>query len=390
MRMPEMDGTQFLELVKQRWPDVVRLLLTGYADIGSTIGAINRGEIYRYITKPWDDNDICLIVQQALERQGLLREKARLEALTQEQNQKLQESNNWLETKVAERTAELRVANDKLKDSFLTSIKVFSTLLEMRGGNLAGHSRRVAELCRKIASAMHLDHKQTQEIFVAGLLHEIGKVGFGDELLNTPVASMTPEQLDSYRKHSLSAEQLLMPLAELQHSVECISAQFERYDGAGFPDHLEGDAIPIGARILMLASDFDNMQIGTLTQRKLTPDEAKIIIQHGSGSRYDPRVVDTFVQILWPSTPKAPAEPSMYDEVAKSSQALQAGMVLARDLMTPQGLMMLSAKHVLDERLIKKLRDYEYASRVKLTAHILVPKTAENLSALPPHPRPIP
>lgn len=374
MRMPEMDGAQFLEQAKQRWPDTVRLLLTGYADISSTIGAINRGEIYRYITKPWDDTDICLIVRQALERQALALEKARLEALTQQQNEALQALNASLEAKVAERTAELKVANDKLKDSFITSIKVFSTLMEMRGGNLAGHSRRVADLCRKIAQKLGLDSKQVQEVFVAGLLHEIGKVGFADELLNTPVAMMTPEQLDAYRKHSLHAEQLLMPLQDLQKSAEYISAQFERFDGSGFPAHLAGEDIPLGARILILASDYDNMQIGTLTQRCLTPGESKIIIVHGSGKRYDPRVVEAFKETIWPTAPKPEPQESPYDEMPALSSALTSGMVLSRDLITPNGLLMLSAKHVLDQRLIDKIVDYERFNRMELTAYIRVPK----------------
>lgn len=374
MRMPEMDGAQFLEQVKLRWPGTVRLLLTGYADISSTIGAINRGEIYRYITKPWDDTDISLIVRQALERHALALEKARLEALTQQQNEALQVLNASLETKVSERTAELKVANDKLRDSFITSIKVFSTLIEMRGGNLAGHSRRVADLCRKIAQKLGMDSKQVQEMFVAGLLHEIGKVGFADELLNTPVAMMTPEQLEAYRKHSLNAEQLLMPLPDLQKSAEYICAQFERFDGSGFPGHLAGEDIPLGARILVLASDYDNMQIGTLTQRRLTAEESKIIIIHGSGKRYDPRVVEAFKEILWPTVPKPEPEKSPYDELAALSPALTSGMVLARDLITPNGLLMLSAKHVLDQRLIDKIVDYERSTGMELTAYIRVPK----------------
>lgn len=76
MRMPEMDGARFLELVRECWPDTMRLLLTGYADVNSIIEAINRGEIHRYITKPWDDNDIVLIVRQALERKALEQEKS--------------------------------------------------------------------------------------------------------------------------------------------------------------------------------------------------------------------------------------------------------------------------------------------------------------------------
>ena len=126
MRMPEMNGAQFLEKVRENWPDTVRILLTGYADIGSTIEAINKGQIYRYISKPWEDNDIVITVRQALERRELEREKARLEELTRVQNEELKELNANLENKVRERTEELRqamldlqAAHEKLKKGFM-------------------------------------------------------------------------------------------------------------------------------------------------------------------------------------------------------------------------------------------------------------------------------
>ena len=377
MRMPEMDGAQFLEQVRSRWPDTVRLLLTGYSDITSVIEAINRGEIYRYITKPWDDNDIVLIVRQALERKALELEKKRLEALSIRQNEELKALNASLEAKVEARTAQLSVANDslqsaneKLKTSFVTSIKVFSTLIEMRGGNLSGHSRRVADLSRRIAQKLQLDSKQVQEIFVAGLLHEIGKVGFADVLLSTPVAMMKPPQMDAYRKHAVQAEQLLLPLQDLRGASEIISAQFERFDGTGFPERLAEDKIPIGARILTLASDFDNMQIGTLTQRHLTPEEARIIIVHSSGKRYDPNVVTAFVEVLGGAS-REEAEKERISEMAVIARDLQVGMVLSRDLITPNGLLMLSADHVLDARIISRIINFEKSGGMQLIAYIL-------------------
>ena len=378
MRMPEMDGAQFLAQVRVRWPDTVRLLLTGHSDINAIIDAINRGEIYRYITKPWDDNDIVLIVRQALERQALEHEKKRLEALTTRQNEELKALNASLEAKVEARTTELRIANESLQDanerlksSFITSIKVFSTLMEMRGGNLAGHSRRVADLARRMASKLKLDSKLVQDIFVAGLLHEIGKVGFADELLNTPVAMMKPEQLDAYRKHTVQAEQLLLPLAELRAASDIITAQFERFDGSGFPAQLAGPNIPVGARILSLASDYDNMQIGTLTHTRLKPEEAKILIIHGSGQRYDPEVVSAFLEVLGGVARQAAGKES-FAEMMVNACDLKAGMVLARDLITPSGLLMLSTEHVLDQRMISKIITFEKSGGMELIAHIRV------------------
>jgi len=357
MRMPEMDGAEFLAQVRARWPDTVRLLLTGHSDIKAVIEAINRGEIYRYITKPWDDHDIVLIVRQALERKALEAEKKRLEALTARQNEELKNLNASLEAKVRERTAELQVANEKLKASFLTSIKVFSTLMEMRGGNLSGHSRRVADLARRIAVKLKLDGQQVQEIFVASLLHEVGKVGFADDLLGTPVAMMKPEQLDLYRKHPLQAQQLLLPLVDLQAAAEIICDQFERFDGTGFPRKLCAEAIPIGARILSLASDYDNMQIGTMTANRLNANEAQIIIVHSSGQRYDPQVVNAFIETL-NSTAKAKVDSESFREIMVNARDLKAGMVLARDLLSHSGMLMLSSGHMLDSHLIGKINSF--------------------------------
>lgn len=371
MRMPEMDGAHFLENVRARWPDTIRLLLTGYSDISSIVEAINRGEIYRYITKPWDDNDILLIVRHALERHALEKEKQRLEALTLQQNEELKTLNASLETKVQERTAALKdahdsllTANEKLKTSFLTSIKVFSGMIEMRGGSLAGHSRRVADLARRIAIKMGLDAQEVQEVFVAGLLHNIGKIGFSDELLGMPVSMMNGENLGLYRKHSLRGEQLLMPLEDLRGAARIVRSQMERFDGEGSPDRLSGFKIPVGARILALASDYDNLQIGTLAQRRIRADDAKALIQQGSGKRYDPQVVKAFVEAI-----SGGADDAMQDAPVDLSD-LRPGMILSRDLITADGLLLLSAGHLLDERLIKQIMDYEASVDVKLMVHI--------------------
>ncbi len=132
MRMPEMNGVQFLEQVRQQWPETMRILLTGYAEIGTTIAAINKGQIYRYISKPWEDNDIILAIQLALQHKLLEREKLRLEALTQQQNEELKDLNANLEEKIMLRTEELRqtivfleTANAKLQKHFIASALVF-------------------------------------------------------------------------------------------------------------------------------------------------------------------------------------------------------------------------------------------------------------------------
>ncbi|MFZ2852751.1 MAG: HD domain-containing phosphohydrolase [Rhodocyclaceae bacterium] len=364
MRMPEMDGARFLEQVRARWPETVRILLTGYADIASTVDAINKGQIFRYISKPWDDNDMLLIVRHALERKALEREKTRLEALTLRQNEELKALNASLESKVEARTAELAAANEKLKTSFLTSIKVFANLIDLRESTLAGHSRRVADLSRKIANKLELSPRDAQDVFVAGLLHDIGKIGLPDALLSRAVTQMSGEDLGLYRKHPVKGEQSLMALAELRGVAKLIRSHHERFDGQGYPDGVAGLAIPIGARILALVNDFDGLQIGIVAARRLNPEDAKKLIVDGRGKRYDPQVVDAFLQIT------GSVEQEHRNEIALMAAELKPGMAMARDLVSRSGVLLLAADYMLDANLIRQIQDFEASEGVRLTIYV--------------------
>ncbi|WP_291994475.1 HD domain-containing phosphohydrolase [Candidatus Accumulibacter sp. ACC003] len=371
MRMPEMDGAQFLEQVRAGWPRAIRILLTGYADIASTVNAINKGEIYRYISKPWDDNDILLIVREALERRQLQNENSRLLALTQTQNEELKSLNTGLEARVSERTAELEqvvgflnVANETLKQGFLVSIKVFSSLMELREGSAGGHARRVADMSRKLAIRLELDAKAQQDIFVAGLLHDIGKIGFSDAMLAKPVPKLNPEELGRYRKHSLAGANALLPLADLKSVADLIRAHHERFDGQGFPDGIVGLGIPIGARILAVANDYDGLQIGTLSEKRFNADDAKSLLVKSRGKRYCPTVIDALLEIL--GAPREEAGQTLRVPVDK----LKVGMVLARDLMARDGTLLLATDYLLDANLVREIQAYARREDLPLVLHV--------------------
>ena len=375
MRMPKMDGAQFLEKVRAKTPETMRLLLTGYSDVTSTINAINKGEIYRHISKPWDDNDIVLIVKKALEHKALRGENQRLLALTQRQNDELKDLNAGLEKRVQERTAEieqvnsfLNLANGKLKQNFLVSIKVFSGLIELREGAVAGHARRVADMARRIASRMALPTQVQQDIFIASLLHDIGKIGFSDELLTKPVSKLVNEDLARYRKHALSGEAALMPLVELQGVAKIIRSHHERFDGEGFPDGLSGNAIPVGAQILAIANDYDGFQIGTLTERRYTAEEAKTLLQQGSGKRYDPKVIDIFLDVIG----KPREELGRYRELPAAE--LVPGMVSGKDILSRDGTLLLAADYVLDDIIVRQIQTYASREGIHLMVSIRTDK----------------
>lgn len=352
MRMPGMSGAQFLEEVSTRWPDTMRLLLTGYADIDSTIDAVNKGRIFHYVSKPWDDKALLLIVRHALERKQLERDKARLEALTAQQNEELKDVNASLELKVMERTVGLRKANEHIKASFITSIKVFANLIELREGAIGGHSRRVAELARKLAKRAGMDAAAVQDVFLAGLLHDIGKIGLPDTLLSRAVAEMSGPELLRYRKHPQAGEHALMALSELAQAARLVRSHHERFDGKGYPDGLAGEQIPLGARIVAVANDYDGLQIGTLAARKRTAREALELLEAGRGRSYDPGVLDLFLEVV------AESERNDLKEVGLSVARLMPGMILSRDLVTRQGYLLLATDFVLTAGIIRQIQEY--------------------------------
>ncbi len=372
MRMPEMDGAAFLKQVRERWPRAMRILLTGYADMASTVAAINQGEIYRYIAKPWDDNEILTVVREATERQRLEAENLRLTTLTRTQNDALKALNASLEQKVAERTAELSQAlafveqsHGELKKSFLTGVQVFAGLIELRNGpagnQMAGHGRRVADHARSVAQRLGLSDNEVQNVMLAGLLHDIGKLGLPDELLGKAFNTLNAEQRALVMKHPVVGHNLLIGIDRLKDAALLVRYHHECYDGSGYPEHLSGIAIPHGSRILSAVNEYDSLQIGTLVQRPLKPGEALSFLAENRGKRYDPQVIDVFVKLL------SEAAKSGGGEEPLRTMHLRPGMVLAHDLTHRDGYLLLASGSALTAEIIGQLVKMEHAEHQVLT-----------------------
>ena len=375
MRMPEMDGATFLKAVRQRWPDTVRILLTGYADVTSTVAAINEGEIYRYVSKPWDDNEIVNTVREALERYRLKQENLRLTALTQSQNEELKGLNASLEQKVAERTAELRQAlsfveqsHGELKKSFLTSVQVFAGLIELRSGpagsRLAGHGRRVADMARNLAQRLGMGDVEVQNIMLAGLLHDVGKMGLPDDLLGKAFNTLSQDQRALVMKHPVIGQNILIAIDKFKDAAILVRHHHESFDGNGYPDRLAGMSIPQGSRILAVVNDYDSLQIGTLVQRPLRPEEALAFIADNRGKRYDPATVDAFLKLISETRKTVPTE------VPLRTMHLKPGMVVSRDLPHRDGYLLLAKGSVLTGDIIGQLVKLEQSEQQTLTLYI--------------------
>lgn len=375
MRMPGMDGVQLLERVSQGWPHTARLLLTGRADLRSTIEAINRGRLQRYITKPWDDDELLLTLRQVAQIQQLEADKHALERLTQQQNDELKALNAGLEARVSQRTAELAAANERVKRHYLTSIKSFTALIELRGSAQVGHARQVADLTRRIAQAMTLGadtaHDLLRDLPIAALLHDIGHIGLSDAVLARPVSRLDRDELRRYRLHPVLGEQALLVSDDMQGVAPLIRAHHERWDGQGFPDGLRGTAIPLGARILALADAFEDLRGGRIDGQALSLPDARQAVLAGRGSQFDPAVVDAFASLFSAAPPK-PRGVTLRLRTAE----LRAGHTLAQDFVSPEGVLLLSAGQRLNDDLIARIVAFERKHGLALTLAVRVAQEA--------------
>jgi len=359
MRMPEMDGNRFLTEVANQWPGVVRMLLTGYSDMESTVGAINNGHIYRYIAKPWDDSDLLLSVQRALEGKRLKDDHERLNRLTIEQNKQLQELNGSLEEKVARRTqalqetaTELEASHARIQAAYTDSVAVFARIIGMREGESSAHGDRIAELCELVAKEMELDEEQRRDIGYAAQLHDIGKMAMSDTLLQTPFETQTEEQKEVYKQHSTNGQAILMSLGPLQNAANIIRSHHERVDGTGYPDKLKGDEISIGAKILNVANEFDDLLSGALLGTAMDQPSAIQFLTSNVGRRFDAAVVKAFISVY--------ENRLQVDEVSKvlilSVEDLLPGMMLAEDVYLRENVLMLRSGQELTENFIEKFK----------------------------------
>lgn len=374
MRMPGMNGAQFLAQVRQQWPATMRILLTGYSEIGSTISAINDGGIHHYLAKPWEDRELLMTVAHALEEQQLRKQKMALERKVREQNQQLADFNRQLERQVQSRTEELRQtvlflenAQEEEQKAFLSMLHVFSDISELRAGLANGQSARIARWCEQLALRMGMNSHHAKDMMMAGMLHGIGKLDLPDELVKKPIEKMSSDELQRFLWHPVKGQMLLTPIPTLAETGEIIRHQHERYDGRGVPESLSGDAIPLGARILAVVRDFEGLCNGGITSHNISPEKALSMLRAHAGHRYDPLVVNTFIGMMEEQRLAMEQQTRLL-----APQELRVGMKLAEDLRTKSGVLLLNKDHVLDEAILARLRRFEQIDEMPLKAKILL------------------
>lgn len=377
MRMPIMDGATFLAQAAQRWPDTARMLLTGFSDMDSTVRAINEGHISHYISKPWDDDDLVDKVKNALELKRLREQNKVLLQIKEQQRAELQALTENQEAIIRSRTEELQqtasqldVAYQELQESYYQSIPLLSNLVEMNERHKKNHAARVANIAKIIGEEMQLPDREMRQLFIGALLHDIGKLGLEQSIRGKSTDSMSPLERKRYQQHAILGESALLSFDPLRDAAQIVRSHHERFDGKGFPGKLSGSDIPLGARIVAVANDYDNILLpNNFLGKNLNDMQAHEFIIQESGKRYDPQVVSAFDAVI--------------DKVrlllAKDREALlpldkiEPGMTLSQDLINQHGMVMLVAGRVLTEAHIKKLQQFERAFDTKLMISIKQP-----------------
>ncbi len=360
-RMPGTTGVQFLEQARVIRPDALRVLLTGYADIEAVVGAINRGGAYRYITKPWREDELVQTVREGVRTYTLARENWRLGEIIKAQNEELKNWNDQLQYFVQEQTldiqrknATLEKLNEGLKKNFKSTISAFSSLIELRSRLESGHSKNVAEVSVGVARAMGLSTEEAERIAVASLLHDIGKIGFSDVMLQLPPEKMSEDELAEYRRHPVRSQAAIDCIESLRDAGVLARHHHERFDGSGFPDRLKGDAIPVGARIIAAADFVDR----TARLKYACADVGLLLreVMRGKGSRFDPEILPFLEKVVAEKFKDLCSEDSV--EMELLPEDLRVGMVISRDVKSGTGILLLKAGVELDEGRLQAVRRF--------------------------------
>ncbi|MAJ59648.1 MAG: hypothetical protein CBC48_06490 [bacterium TMED88] len=298
-RMPGMSGADLLSVVRERHPEIVRVMMTGYTHMDVAVEAINRGEIYRLITKPWNDDELRLTLKQALDHYTLKQEVQRLNHVTRQQNFKLQDMNKNLETKVRERTRQLDAKNLELRTAYIQTIRALAEAIDAKDAYTRGHSERVAVYASRIAGEMKLDKQLIERVYFSGLLHDVGKIGIPDAIITKP-APLDPEERETIKAHPEIGAKILEPVAFLKEIVPCVRHHHEWFDGSerGYPDRLIASAIPLPSRVILVADTVEAMTSDRPYRKALSIDTVVSELDKYSGSQFDPVVVGAFLRLL--------------------------------------------------------------------------------------------
>ncbi len=271
-RMPGMTGVQVLQESLRLQPEAVRILLTGYTDIQALIDAINAGQIYKYVQKPWDAEDLKLTVMRALE------------------SLELKQNNDQL-------ILELRSALSQLESVSLGTIVVLANALDAKCDYTSGHSLRVSRYALAIGRHIGMSADELKDLELTGILHDIGKIGVPESILWKP-GRLDPDEQKIMATHPVKSAEMIEELENFEQIRKWVRHHHEHLDGSGYPDGLAGENIPIGARAVLVADAYDAMTSDRPYRTSIGYERAGLELRKYSGRQFDPIMVDALLHCL--------------------------------------------------------------------------------------------
>lgn len=359
--MPDRNGIELLEEVARRQPNCSRLLMTGMLAVETLVGAINRGEIYRFVPKPWQKADLLATLDNAVQRCALLNENERLHSETLRLNVRLEKANEDLRQNLAlvtEQKTSIDRAHDALRKNFDHSLGLCFRLISTFYPLLGKQAQAVVEICRAMAASDCFSDAERHVLMTSAWIYDIGLVALDRPLLHkllTKPWACSPEEHALLRHHPIIGQTLAAFVDQLQEVGATIRSHHERFDGKGYPDGQAGEAIPWTARCLAVAVAY--------VQTGLPKEEACEFLRGESGKAFDPEAVRLFFR-----TNQMSNLPRNVKEVLMSE--LQPGMKLARGIVTPSGMLLMPEGQTLNEVSIYKLSNHNRLNLV--TERLLV------------------
>ena len=348
-RMPDMTGLEFLVACKEMQPDASRVLITAVLSLPTVVAAINRGEIFRFIAKPWLREELIATVDNARQRFELLTQNAHLLAESQRLNTELSIANAKLGERVADLDSsnqQLDSVNKELADRYEHSLELCSRILATYDPYLGSRTRALVDLVQLMCQTEHFDDDEREALRTAAWLCDLGLIGVSREVLRA--FRQHPERLSEREREILAHHpvysQTLASFVDSRPGVgEAIRGHHERFDGRGYPDGLAGENITWAARCLAAAVWF--------VETGLPKGKAAEAILAESGRALDPESVRLVLKVT-----ESFQLPRVVREVLLSE--LQPGMVLASGLFSPHGMLLVSEGQKLNEATIVKLRNH--------------------------------
>ena len=270
LRMPKMDGMALLRAVRQRYADIAVVMVTAVPDVEQAVSCLANGAM-DYLIKPFLLEEVRARVSQALDRRRLILE------------------NRQYQERLKERVA---AQASRLEQMFFAGVQALAEALELKDPYTRGHSVRVSQYASILARTLRLDDETVRQIELGGHVHDIGKIGVREAVLNK-TEKLTAEEYEHIMIHPIVGWKVLAPLlGDAPIALNIVRSHHERMDGRGVPDGLAGEAIPLEARIVAVADALDAMTSGRPYRgREMTLDEALDELRRSAGSQFDEKVV---------------------------------------------------------------------------------------------------